>query len=213
MADRVVLVRHGQTEWSETHRHTGRTDLPLTDLGRRRAEALGPVLGAVAGIDEATVVTSPLLRARETCRLAGLGERAEIWPDLTEWDYGVAEGRTTAELRTQTPGWSVWTHEIEGGESLDQVGRRAERVIAAFDRTPGLVVVFAHAHLLRILGSCWCGWGAAGGQHLTMDAASTSELGFEREARVLLRWNALPEAVRRTASLAETGEATSRPQA
>lgn len=201
MADRVILVRHGQTEWSDAHRHTGRTDLPLTALGQRRAAALAPVLAAVDGIDESTVVTSPLRRARDTCRLAGLGDRAAIWPDLVEWDYGDAEGRTTADLRTEIPGWSVWTHEIRGGESLDDVGRRADRLIAALDRTPGLVVAFAHAHLLRILGACWCGWGPRGGQHLTIDPASTSELGFEREARVLRRWNALPEAVERAANV------------
>ena len=125
MAERVVLVRHGETEWSRTLRHTGRTDIPLNDAGRERARALRPVLAEIDGIDAATVATSPLSRARETCALAGLGDRAEVWPDLAEWDYGEIEGRRTGDVREDQPGWSVWTSDVPGGESLADVVARA----------------------------------------------------------------------------------------
>lgn len=136
MAERVVLVRHGETEWSRSRRHTGRTDVALTELGRRRAEALAPVLADLAGIDGAQVLTSPLARARDTCALAGLGDRAAVCDDLAEWDYGTAEGRRTEEIREEIPGWSVWTHTVEGGESLAAVGARTESVIARLDARP-----------------------------------------------------------------------------
>jgi len=204
MAERLLLVRHGETEWSTSHRHTGRTDLCLTPAGERRARALAPVLAGVEGMDTASIATSPLLRARETCRVAGLGDRAVEWPELLEWDYGTAEGRTTASIREEIPGWSVWSHEIVSGETLAAVGARADAAIARVDALDGLVVVFAHAHLLRILGARWCGWPPGGGQHLTLDPATTSLLGYEREARVILRWNALPEAVEQAANLDET---------
>jgi probable phosphoglycerate mutase len=113
-----VLVRHGETAWSVDRRHTGRTDVPLSAAGRARAAALGPVLAMLPGVDAAIVRTSPLQRARDTCARAGFGDRAEVWPDLAEWDYGVYEGRRTAEIRESIPGWSVWTHPIEGGAAL-----------------------------------------------------------------------------------------------
>src|SRR5215203_326873 len=119
MADRVVLVRHGETEWSSARRHTGRTDIPLNDEGRRLAASLQPVLAAITGIDHALVLTSPLQRARETCALAGLGDRAEVVADLVEWDYGTAEGRRTDEIRVEVPGWTVWTHHPAGGETVE----------------------------------------------------------------------------------------------
>ena len=149
MADRVVLVRHGETEWSSTRRHTGRTDIPLNDEGRRLAAGLQPVLAGITGIDDALVLTSPLQRARDTCALAGLGDRAEIEADLVEWDYGEAEGRRTDEMRRRTPGWTVWTHDPVGGESVDDVGRRADRLLARVHGEDRLVVLFAHAHILR----------------------------------------------------------------
>lgn len=189
MAERVVLVRHGETEWSRSRRHTGRTDVALTELGRRRAEALAPVLADLAGIDGAQVLTSPLARARDTCALAGLGDRAAVCDDLAEWDYGTAEGRRTEEIREEIPGWSVWTHTVEGGESLAAVGARTESVIARLDARPGLAVLFAHAHLLRILGARWCGLEASAGQLFTLEPASVSVLGHEREARVIEHWN------------------------
>lgn len=137
MAGRVYLIRHGETEWSETRRHTGRTDIELTELGRTRAKALAPVLAAVPGIDTAAVFTSPLRRARQTCELAGLGDRAEVWADLAEWDYGEYEGTRTSDLRASDPTWSIWTADVREGESLADVAARVDRVIARLDTILG----------------------------------------------------------------------------
>lgn len=189
MADRVVLVRHGETEWSSTRRHTGRTDIPLNTEGRRLAAALRPVLAGITGMDDALVLTSPLQRARETCALAGFGDRAETEPDLVEWDYGAAEGRRTDELRLTTPGWSVWTHDPEGGETVDDVGARADRLLARIHAEQRVVVAFAHAHLLRILTVRWCGLDPRAGRMFLLDPASVSILGHERETRCIERWN------------------------
>jgi len=192
MADRIVLVRHGETAWSEARRHTGRTDIPLNEEGRRLAEGLQPVLAGLTGIDDALVLMSPLKRACDTCMLAGLGARAEVEPNLVEWDYGVAEGKRTEEMRQQIPGWSVWTHPIVGGESLEEVGRRADEVLARVAGEERLVVLFAHAHILRILAARWCGLDPIGGRILTLDPASVSVLGHERDTRVIERWNLAP---------------------
>jgi broad specificity phosphatase PhoE len=185
-----VLVRHGETKWSTTRRHTGRTDVPLSEAGRRRAEALQRVLPAVAPeIERAVVATSPLSRARETCALAGLGARAEVWPELAEWDYGVYEGRRTVEIWESSPGWSVWTDPIDGGENLADVAGRADRVV---ERLLGLdrpVVLFAHAHLLRILGARWCGLDPSAGRVFTIDPGGICLLGWEHDYRVVERWN------------------------
>jgi broad specificity phosphatase PhoE len=187
---RVVLVRHGETEWSTTRRHTGRTDVPLSAAGRRRAEALRPVLPAlVPEIVHSFVATSPLQRARDTGALAGFGDRAEVWPELAEWDYGVFEGRTTADIRETTPGWSVWTHPIDGGESLADVAARVDRVIARVVAIDRPALLFAHAHLLRILGARWCGLVPAAARALTIDPAGISILGWEHEYQVIERWN------------------------
>jgi broad specificity phosphatase PhoE len=184
-----VLVRHGETEWSVDRRHTGRTDVPLSAAGRRRAAALGPVLAGLPDIDSAAVATSPRQRARDTCALAGFGDRAEVWPDLAEWDYGVFEGQRTAEIRESIPDWSVWTHPIEGGESLAQVGARTDRVIERLLALDQPALLFAHAHVLRILGARWCGLDAASGRVLTIDAAGICMLGWEHDYRVIERWN------------------------
>lgn len=192
MADRVVLVRHGETAWSMVRKHTGRSDIPLTEHGRARAMALAPVLAAIPGIDDALVLTSPLSRARDTAALAGLGGRAEVCDDLLEWDYGVVEGRTTAELREEVPGWSVWTHPIDGGESLDEVGARADAVIARVGERVGVAVLVAHAHLLRTLAARWCRFEPAAGQSFVLGAASVSVLGYEREHPVIEQWNVTP---------------------
>jgi broad specificity phosphatase PhoE len=189
MADRIVLVRHGETEWSTARRHTGRTDIPLNEEGRRLAEGLQPVLAGLTGIDDALVLMSPLRRACDTCILAGLGGRAKVEPNLVEWDYGVAEGKRTDEMREEIPGWSVWTHPIEGGESLEEVGHRADLVLARVADEDHLVVLFAHAHILRILAARWCGLDAGLGSVFTLDPASVSILGHERETRVIERWN------------------------
>ena len=189
MAERVVLIRHGETDWSSTRRHTGRTDIPLNDEGRRLAAGLAPVLAGITGIDDALVLTSPLQRARATAELAGLGARAEVEPDLVEWDYGAVEGRRTDELRAEVPGWSVWTHDPAGGETVEQVGARADRVLERVARAERLVVLVAHAHVLRILAARWCGLDPRGGRMFMLDPAGVSILGHERETRCIERWN------------------------
>ena len=153
-------MRHGETEWSKSGQHTGRTDIPLTEAGRRQAEALGRHLerpAVCAGPHE------PLARARETCRLAGYGDGAEVTDDLLEWDYGIYEGRRTADIQKEQPGWSIWATSIPKGETVEQVGERVRRVIARAVAAPGDVALFAHAHVLRILSACWLG-AAAGGR-------------------------------------------------
>jgi probable phosphoglycerate mutase len=185
-ASAIWLIRHGETEWSMSGRHTGSTDVPLTELGRRQAAALGKHLG---GRPFALVLTSPLGRARETCRLAGYGARAEVTDDLREWDYGAYEGRTTAEMRTEVVGWSIWTAEVRGGESVAQVGARARRVIDRAVAAGGDVALFAHGHVLRILTAGWLGLPPDGGRLFALGTASVSVLGYERETRVIQVWN------------------------
>ncbi len=185
-AQRIVLVRHGETEWSASGRHTGRSDIPLTAEGRRRAESLRPSLAAWRF---AAVLTSPLQRAVETCRLAGLGAGARVRDDLMEWNYGQYEGRTTAEIRVERPGWTVWTGGAPGGETAAQVASRADRVIAEVRSIDGDVAVFAHGHFLRVLGARWIGLPPENGRSFALDTASTSVLGYERETPVIARWN------------------------
>jgi broad specificity phosphatase PhoE len=188
--ERLVLVRHGETEWSRQRKHTGRTDIPLDDEGRSRARGLGPVLELLPGIEAAPVLVSPLRRARETAALAGLGERAESCEDLLEWDYGDYEGRRTSDIRTEVPGWSVWSGAVPGGETIEQVAARADRVIA---RSSGpLTVLVAHAHLLRVLAARWLGLPPERGRSFTLEPASVSVLGHEREERVVELWNVVP---------------------
>jgi probable phosphoglycerate mutase len=182
----VHLVRHGETPWSRSRRHTGITDIDLTEEGRAQARALFPRL---AGITPALVLTSPRSRAKETCRLAGFGDVATVDERLGEWDYGDAEGRTTAEIRSETPGWSVWTHEIQGGETLAEVAARVDLLIADIRQLDGEVLLFGHAHQLRILGARWCAMPAVAAQHLLLDPASVSTLGYERETPAITGWN------------------------
>jgi broad specificity phosphatase PhoE len=182
----IVLVRHGATEWSAAGKHTGTTDVPLSDAGRRDADRLGERL---AGYDFAAVLCSPLGRARETCERAGLGGRAEIADDLREFDYGDYEGRTTPEIREDRPGWSVWRDGSPGGERPDDVGERADRVIARLLEAGGDVAVFAHGHLLRVLGTRWIELPAAYGGHLALGTGAICELGYERERRAIWLWN------------------------
>jgi len=186
MAQELWLIRHGETEWSAAGRHTGRTDVPLSPRGREDAKQQGQRL---AGRTFALVLSSPLKRAIDSCALAGFGEAAEIDRDLAEWDYGVYEGETTAAVRQQIPAWSIWTAEIAGGESLDQVAARAQRVIDRCVAASGDVALFAHAHLLRILTACWLGLPPSAGRLLALDAGSVSVLGYEHETRVIRRWN------------------------
>lgn len=182
----VVLVRHGQTEWSLSGQHTGTTDIPLTDVGRRDAEALGARL---SGWRFSQVLSSPLARAMDTCRLAGLGERVETVDDLREWDYGEYEGRRTVDIREERPGWGLWLDGAPGGETAEQVGRRADRVLEAARSAPGDVALFAHGHVLRVLGARWIGLPPDHGRLLALSTASISVLGWEREIAVVERWN------------------------
>ena len=188
MADRpeVVLVRHGDTEWSRTGRHTGNSDIPLTGRGREQARLLGNML---RGRRFVRVLTSPLQRASETTRLAGLGEVAEECPDLHEWDYGIYEGRTTADIRRKIAGWTLWSHPVPGGETVDAVGRRADRVIDSLRGVDGDVALFAHGHILRVLAARWCGLDAVHGRVLALDTTTLSVLGHERESPVIRLWN------------------------
>ena len=193
MAERppeVVLVRHGETEWSRSGRHTGRTDVPLTDRGRRQAQMLR---GVLEGRRFAHVLTSPLSRAAETCRLAGYGEVAQVCDDLREWDYGAYEGRTTAEIRTEVAGWTVWSHAVPEGETAEQIGARADRVVATARASEGDVALFGHGHALRVLAARWCGLAPRDGRLLALDPATVSVLGYERDKPVLRRWNQLCE--------------------
>jgi probable phosphoglycerate mutase len=180
------LVRHGETEWSRSGRHTGRSDIPLTDRGRARARQLAPLLAAES-FDR--VWSSPLARARETAVLAGFGARIESLDNLCEWDYGEYEGRTTDEIRLSEPDFSTWTACIADGESLEQVAARARRVIQRATNAGGQTLLFAHAHLLRILAADWLGLEPVAGRLLALDAASVSVLGHEHETRVIRRWN------------------------
>ena len=183
---RIWLMRHGETEWSKSGQHTGRTDIPLTEKGEEQGKALGRHL---AGHQFALVLTSPLSRARETCRLAGFDTGAEVSDELLEWNYGIYEGRTTAAVRVEQPGWTIWTSPVPQGETVEQVGERARRVITRAAAAPGDVALFAHAHFLRILGACWIGLPPIHGRTLTLGTASISVLGYERETRVIQVWN------------------------
>jgi probable phosphoglycerate mutase len=179
-------VRHGETDWSRTHRHTGRTDVPLTDAGRREAERLRAWL---AGRRFALVLTSPLRRAAETALLAGFPD-AERCDDLVEWDYGRYEGLTTAEIRRDVPGWSVFRDGVPDGESAEAIGARADAVIARAAAAGGDALLFAHAHLLRVLTARWLGLDPREGRRFVLGTTRAGVLGFERETRALLQWGA-----------------------
>lgn len=182
----VVLVRHGETEWSRSGQHASRTDLPLTDEGRRQAALLGQRL---APIRFGSVLTSPLARAAETCALAGFGERAAVTDDLAEWDYGAYEGRRTVDIRTEHPGWTLWDDGAPDGETATQVTARAQRVLERANVADGHAVLFGHGHILRVLVACWLGRPAGDGRFYRLDAGSISVLGHEREQPVIVRWN------------------------
>jgi probable phosphoglycerate mutase len=181
---RIVLIRHGETAWSANRRHTGRSDIPLDAAGRVSAAAVADLL---RGWRFALVLSSPLSRAWDTARLAGLDPIPD--DDLLEWDYGIYEGLATEEIRSAIPGWSVWTHDVVGGESLDEVGVRADRAIERAERVDGDVALVAHAHFLRILAVRWIGLPPGRGNHLTLDTAAMSVLGWERETKVIRHWN------------------------
>jgi broad specificity phosphatase PhoE len=185
----VVLVRHGETEWSRDGRHTGKSDIPLTDAGRAQARHLAPELRQW---DFALVLTSPLQRAEETCRLAGYGDQAQVRPDLEEWDYGTYDGKTSKEIKASAPDWSLWRDGGPGGETPAEVGRRADRVIGEVRRTDGNVLIFAHGHVLRVFTARWLGQPPESGCHYALETAAISVLGYEHEDAVIQRWNLPP---------------------
>jgi len=180
------LARHGETDWSRSGQHTSRTDLPLTEIGRTQAVALGARL---RDRPFALVLTSPLMRAADTARIAGFGDVLAVDDDLREWDYGEFEGRKTDEIRVQFPGWSIWRGPWPGGETIDQVAARADRVIARVRAIDGDVLAFSHGHLLRVLAARWLGHEPEAGDMLALSTGSISVLGWEREEPVIERWN------------------------
>jgi broad specificity phosphatase PhoE len=183
----IVLVRHGETEWSRTLRHTGRTNIPLTDAGREQAAVL---VGPLGEWDFDRVITSPLGRARETCRLAGLEERAEFDDALVEWDYGEYEGITTAQIRERRPDWNLWRDGCPGGEQVSDLGARVDPLVERLRREDEDVALFAHGHLLRVLTARWLRLPAADGRLFALSTATLSVLGFEHQNAVIRRWNA-----------------------
>ena len=182
----IVLVRHGETEWSEAGKHTSTTDLPLNERGRERARTLGAKLG---GGEFAAVLVSPLRRALETCELAGFADRAEVTDALFEWRYGADEGRSTEDIRQDRPGWTVWRDGPQGGETAEQVRSRVDSVIEQAAKAMGSTLLFAHGHVLRALAARWIGLEISGGAHLALGTATVSRLGYERDTRVILAWN------------------------
>lgn len=179
------LVRHGETDWSRSGRHTSRTEVSLTDAGEEGARELGTRL---AGTAFDLVLTSPRERARRTAELAGFGH-AEVMPDLAEWDYGDFEGRTTPEIREETPGWTVWTHRCPGGETAEEVSRRLDRVLSRTRMHGGRVLAFGHGHASRALAMRWLGLQVTGGRLLKLDPTTISVLGHEHENPAVARWN------------------------
>ena len=182
----IVLVRHGETAWSRDGRHTGSTDIPLTEKGRRQAELVG---GWLEGRSFERVLTSPLSRALETCRLAGFGDRAELADELMEWDYGAYEGRTTPEVREERPGWTLWRDGVPEGETIEEVAERVDRVIGELRAADGDALLFAHGHVLRVLTARWLGLEPAAGALFALDPGTLSKLGYERETAVIRLWN------------------------
>ena len=191
MPREIWLIRHGETEWSRSGAHTGRTDLPLTAAGRDNAAAIGRWL---KGRAFALVLTSPMERARDTCRLAGYGDGAQVDPNLCEWDYGDYEGRTTPDIQKERPGWSLWRDGVPDGETIKQVAARAEAVLARAVAADGDTALFAHGHILRILTARWLQLDPRCGSLFALSTASVSTLGYERETRVISCWNLLPSA-------------------
>jgi probable phosphoglycerate mutase len=198
----LYLVRHGQTAWSLTGQHTGRTDIPLTAHGEDEARALAPWLGH---IEFARVFTSPRVRARRTCELAGLGAGAEVEPDLAEWDYGDYEGKTSSDIRRESPGWTIFRDGCPGGESPADIAARADRLIARLDAMEGNVALFSHGHFGPSFAARWIGLPVVEGQHLSLGTASLNILGYNPdhpEIRMITLWNASPALLRGLASTA-----------
>ena len=183
---RLVLARHGETAWSKSGQHTGRTDIPLTDVGREQAKGLG---AALAGRSFRRVLSSPLVRASETARLAGFADQVVVDPDLQEWDYGMYEGRRRVDIARDDPGWTIWTRPIPDGESLEELGARADRVITRLLPLGGDVLIFSHGHFLRVLAARWIEMAPITASRLELWTATLSEIGWEADRRVIEIWN------------------------
>jgi broad specificity phosphatase PhoE len=187
--DDAVLVRHGQTEWSLDGRHTGSTDIPLTEEGRREAEAAGRRL---AGRNFALVLSSPLARALDTCRLAGFGDAVQVREDLREWQYGDYEGLSTVQIREERPDWYLFRDGCPNGETAEEVGERVDRVITEVRAVGGDAALFGHGHCLRVLAARWLGFAAEDAGRLALSTATVGVLGYEHERPALWLWNAPP---------------------
>jgi probable phosphoglycerate mutase len=188
-SEQIYLVRHGETEWSLSGQHTGITDIPLTAHGRSEAELFKPL---AAKVDFAMVLTSPLVRARETCKLAGLGEQAEIDQDLMEWNYGEYEGLTSKQIQEKSPDWMLFRDGCPGGESPELVSARVDRLIARVRGVEGNVALFAHGHILRVFAVRWIGFPVMAGSHFLLDTATLSVLGYYRDIPAVKQWNVSP---------------------
>jgi broad specificity phosphatase PhoE len=184
--DQIYLIRHGETEWARDGRHTGRTDIPLTDTGREQAGFLLPIFDDVKFNG---IFSSPLQRAFETAKLAGVGSRVELENDLEEWDYGDYEGITTQQIRERVPGWTIWTHPCPNGETMQEVSRRADRVVAKLRSSQGNIAVFSHGHFLRVLVCRWIGLPPDNGRHFLLGTSTLSILAYERDVPVIKTWN------------------------
>lgn len=182
----IYLIRHGATEWSQSGRHTGRTDIGLTAQGRSDACQVGRLL---ASIKFRRILVSPLSRAVDTARLAGFQEQIETDLDLREWDYGAYEGVTSLEIRRTVPGWTIWTHPCPNGETAEEVGARADSVLSRIAPDEGSIALFSHGHILRMLAARWLGLPPAGGRMFELNTASISRLGIEHESKVIQHWN------------------------
>ncbi|MBU6534524.1 histidine phosphatase family protein [Streptomyces sp. NPDC057245] len=191
MAPRILLARHGQTQWSLSGRHTGRTDVPLLEEGRRGAKLLGERLhrAPLDGLHGAEVRTSPLVRASETCELAGFGERARAWDALMEWDYGVYEGMTPDQIQAVRPGWLIWRDGVPEGEGVADVTARADEVVAWAREAERDVLVFAHGHILRAIGARWLGLPVSFGARIRLNPTSLSVLGWAYGEPAVESWN------------------------
>jgi broad specificity phosphatase PhoE len=185
-SQQVYLIRHGETEWSLTGQHTGITDIPLTENGRRLAMRLKPILAKQKFV---MVLTSPLKRARDTCEVSGLGAAAHIDNDLVEWNYGEYEGLTSHEIRKRTPGWLLFDHGCPGGETPEQVGDRADRIIVRARGQHGNVALFAHGHLLRVVAARWLGFAAGAGRHFLLDTGTLNILSYYQGIPAIKEWN------------------------
>ncbi len=185
-APEIWLVRHGETAWSITGQHSGRTDLPLTARGEREAELVKPLL---AGVTFDTVLSSPLQRARRTCEIAGYAAVAAIDPDLQEWDYGDCTSFTEEQMRERFPGWNIWDGPVPNGESIEDIAARARRVVAKLRAARGRVLIFAHGHFLRVLATQWLGLPPQAGRHFALETSAVCVLGEDAGFPALRRWN------------------------